>query len=406
MKFYAYVPEGYSDEILPESVIRYADDVKFFLHKIYERRVFDVRSKNDYVSLKAAYMRKMISERHYCNIKKTLLQLGLIESDDNYIKGRKSIGYRIGYKYRKCKHTKVEITNNRLLKKIQCVRQQMETNIELDVHQYLYKHLKTIAIDYDKAKKEEECLISVDMINDKDWFFTNDKYGRVHTNITNLKSNMRKYLRVDGTPLVELDIANSQPFFFSLILRSYILNNGRLGEFNFVNSLCKPILKHNKTFPPNPYSLRCDILHEDVRRYLDLVCSGGLYDYLFNMSNMKNIDKGKFKVKLFSEVFFCRNSWKTECTEIFSKEFPTVYQVIRRLKRKDFRALSRLLQKIESNFVINQVVRGCMEAGIFVTTIHDSILTKPCHEKLVRSLFHTVANSFGIVPTIRCKNYV
>ena len=41
---------------------------------------------------------------------------------------------------------------------------------------------------------------------------------RLHTQITNLSKNYRKYLRIDGKKLVEIDIVNSQPWLASLVI--------------------------------------------------------------------------------------------------------------------------------------------------------------------------------------------
>lgn len=72
-------------------------------------------------------------------------------------------------------------------------------------------------------------------------FNPEDEFGRrYHSNLTNLRSELRKYLRVDGQPLVQIDISNSQPLFQAVVAEQrgvtcpaykQVCEEGRLYEF-------------------------------------------------------------------------------------------------------------------------------------------------------------------------------
>ena len=64
---------------------------------------------------------------------------------------------------------------------------------------------------------------------DGDFFTIPDRYGRFHSNLTNLKKTLRPFLRYRDSELVNLDIANSQPMVFCLPLVNLLSNNGKLG---------------------------------------------------------------------------------------------------------------------------------------------------------------------------------
>jgi len=406
---FVYNPVGFDPTIfLPDKLARYSDDARYFVHKIYEQNVFNKRDKNNFVPLKAEYMRKIISFRKYKSIRDHLLDSGIVETDSHYVINRKATGYRLSKHWRGKRHHRVQITNSRLAKNLNRDKQELHKKIQCRVHAHLLGMLKEVEIDYQQALMSIDCEenftiyeISIDMIKNKEWFFKWDDFGRVHTNITNLKSTFRKFLRHDGLSLVELDIANSQPFFFGCLIKNYLYNSKSLTTLNYPNS---------SLLLPSPPSLRCDILHninipKDINLYFELVQSGELYQYLEKHFGTKGFTTSELKVKLFAEIFFCKNNWKSKRADRFSELFPNVMQVIRDLKAKDYTALSKLLQKIESAAIINGISRRCMEdyPDLFMTTIHDSVLCKQGDVEKVQQIALDVFREFDMIPTIRIK---
>ena len=83
-----------------------------------------------------------------------------------------------------------------------------------------------------------------------------------------------------------------------------------------------------------------------------------------------------------------RNEHMGRVRELFARDFPTVYQAINDLKRKDHRQLAYLLQAHESKLMIDLICRKLLEEmpGTFVATIHDSILTIPDKADQIRAV--------------------
>ena len=72
---------------------------------------------------------------------------------------------------------------------------------------------------YDKEKVYNSILASAIRIVNGDIFYTRDATeGRFHSNVTNMKRGLRQYLRVNGKPLANIDISNSQPYLSTIIL--------------------------------------------------------------------------------------------------------------------------------------------------------------------------------------------
>lgn len=74
-------------------------------------------------------------------------------------------------------------------------------------------------------KKYQKNLYSIKNINDRNLYLLSDCHGRLHTNFTVLKKEIKEqFVCIDNEPIKEKDIANSQPLFF-LYLLSANLNN-------------------------------------------------------------------------------------------------------------------------------------------------------------------------------------
>ena len=75
-----YVPEGFRpEEHLRRELRRYADHARYFLHLIHVRSIFDKRTKNGWVALKAGYLRRFLPWRRYRAILEDLEAAGAIE---------------------------------------------------------------------------------------------------------------------------------------------------------------------------------------------------------------------------------------------------------------------------------------------------------------------------------------
>jgi hypothetical protein len=189
--------------------------------------------------------------------------------------------------------------------------------------------------------------------------------------VTNLRSGLRRFLTIDGKPLVNLDIRNSQPLIFGLILQRYY-------------------------GPPRA-------MPDDARRYVELCQQGQFYDVLMAESGIPPDRRADFKRRFFGHLFFCKNWPETEAANSFGATFPSVYAVVRQEKKRDYADLSKNLQRAESGLMIDRVAARLMREAphVPVLTIHDSILTHLEHAEAVRSVMLQKFARVGLRPTIR-----
>jgi hypothetical protein len=244
--------------------------------------------------------------------------------------------------------------------------------IPLDIREKLVNYLYDIKIDVDSSmkfindmkdsRKMDHCkyqknLMSIENLKINDIFFRFDEYGRMHTNFTVLKREIRKnFITFNGIPTYELDIKNSQPLFLIVLM---------------IEKLTKS-----------------ELIKQDVSKYIDLVKNGLIYEYIVENKITKTRDDAKI---LMYTVLFGKNGHKRKENILFHEHFPTVYEFIRNYKEsaKDYKILSHDLQLKESDFIYNKVIRHIMSVypNIPMFTVHDSINIPIKYKDEVENIF-------------------
>jgi stress-induced morphogen len=393
----AYIPSNLS--LYTE---RHSNKYYYILTQLYYGRIFNKRIEHDsFICLSAKILHDILG----CNYKKYLqflLDNGIIETDNQYIIGQKSKGYRLTEKYRHRKFEQVLITDKSIIENVAMFRAEQENKIKLNQHRYIYDCLQQIKIDAEGAKNyieqniynNEEYSsynISVDLIESKSFFFTVDSTaGRIHNNITNLSRNLRPFLRYNNEKLVEIDIANSQPFIFNILINSYDTYSNNYKRCIYDTANIPSYVSNKKT---------------DILIYRDCTSSGKFYEYL--MDNLEIYeDRSLFKIRFFKKVFYSKENpyYISEERKRFTELFPNVSQIISYYKKDDYRNLAISLQKAEAEIMINKVVSKLAANGIYALTIHDSILTIPDKSEIAKEIIlKEFKNHYGLVPTIKTK---
>ncbi len=292
-------------------------------------------------------------------------------------------------------------------------------NIKIDIDKamlWLEKNLEKKIIDYNKYNAS---LISIYMIEEKDFYFNiNSTNGRLDTNLTNLKSDLRKYIIGD---YYQLDLKNSQPLILNFILK-YVLENGQylsklkhsnppppyIYPFLGTNSPCllDNKLKNNelRRLKNIPFSDK-DLI--EITRYKEDTFYKDFYEEMskdyFKNKNLGQDSRKDMKVLLY-KIFFSKNESYKEEKKIFSKKYPFVYNLISKLKSNQHNTLALCLQKIESDIFIKIVAKKICEKKIIPLTIHDSIVVPKEHLEISKKiLIDTYLELFGETPQFQCS---
>ena len=314
---------------------------------------------------------------------------------------------------------------------------------------HMYDMIRKVDIDMDGARKYldeavdsgditkykatlewEKCVRIHDKSDPHGIFVSQDSYGRVHSNFTNISKHIReKFLYLDGERLIGLDIISSQAALLGTLFREYftkIINeyeNYRDDMFHmseldistpvdvrekYVNSRNKYTGAHiyANEFKPlrSDFGYPCtldmlEVAAEELKKY-ERILELGLYEffqseweYIFD-----DIDRNKVKKEWISYVFGKKNSTHHEQMDIlWKKEFPLLTKVLKHFKTGSHKLLAQELQRKESDLIFNELCPQVDDMGITYFTVHDSIVVKESVFDDVYDVFEEVLEENDIV---------
>lgn len=314
---------------------------------------------------------------HYNYYINYLIDNKIIELQSNYCVGKKTKTYRVpdisfvGIKNIKNKDN-VLLKKYRRIFTINKLKEMNYKHIDLDLMIKIVENLDRVRLDYVSAEEYINSIKltkkqriknehSIKSLKHDDMWYSFDKYGRFHSNLTTLKSEIRnRFLLIDNEPTVEIDITNSQPIFLTHLMSNH-LENVDIEEYEF---------------------------------FKQLVINGQLYPYMIKHTNYT--DKKEIKKLIYTVLFGTNHGGKTE-NKIFKKLFPSIYEFIKFYKKEknNYRSLSYELQRSESNLLFNNIIKKILEKypDLPFFTVHDSITVKMSDFDKVKDIFYTEINN-------------
>jgi hypothetical protein len=435
-----YSPKDFDvRKCLPPELRQYEEDARYVLGLIRWQTLMrfpkQVRKNDDPgVELKARYLRNAMScKDRYRELLDAMERADAIRCDHRYIEGRKSFSYRLGDLFSQEYETWV-FRNRRLVSRL--MRQRSKERAQLTpLHRWLRDKLPLLDIDDPAAMQHLASnpnghlfALQVTAIKDRSPIrYDQDDYGRVHTVLTNLPSALRKFLRLDGSPLVNLDIANSQPMFLGLVLQPANSLKFPMGkedgvldsETRKLLELLDPYSISTQPSPP-PTPLRSQINNVDqvvMQQYLQCVFDGKLYETFGAYVGLtREQAKGGVLHALYCDV----RKWKTRGKALaeqypetalvfkaFENLFPGLMGAVETWKEGDYTRLPKAMQRLES-YVIFQMICDRIRRErpeTWLATIHDSIVCHPRDAGYVESVMADEFAGIGARPTIKRKDY-
>jgi len=230
----------------------------------------------------------------------------------------------------------------------------------------------------------------------------NKTNGRYDTNFTRLPGYLVPYLKINNSPLVEIDLSNSQPFFAACLFNPTPEVQAIMRKFSLYQT-CRSLCTDK----------------QDIKEYTKLVTTGQFYDFMmhkFDEARITYCDRRDFKEKLFL-VFFGRidTKNKSKAVKLFAQIFPTVAGLFDTVKSEQHNQLAILLQKIESYTMLRRVapaIKSNFPELPFLTK-HDSllpahnrtgvILPGSCVDKVKAIIEDEIEHTTGLRPVVRIK---
>jgi len=359
---------------------------------------------NGFIPLKAKYLKKRI--HNYKVHIDYLLQQGVIETDGRYIPGCKSKGYRFTETYR-TRAVPIVLTKYTLQKSIN-TRGGYDRNMRAR-YDYFYKWIdRRLKIDYPEAAAflEERYVEDLDkgvpnalarfnsrMLNlaklhAGEFYFRVDKTGgRLHTNLTVLKKELRWYLSFDGKELIAVDISCSQPT-LSLVLLDPRFYEDSEGTFASIYKIYPALAK---ILPIEKIKREVIAFQDRFEAYRNAVYSD-LYEYmkpyLVSEAEILTLKKEELRKKLKEPTYMVLYSDNrfigqngAEPKRQFRELFPEVYKIFSMYKSKGNAALPVLLQKLETELVLNRAAKkfSKLYPGCPLFSVHDALAVESSH---------------------------
>lgn len=219
------------------------------------------------------------------------------------------------------------------LKDAKCILKEMKNNQTINLRKYHSSIIASTRIYYG------------------DMYISYDPWGRIHTNLTNLKREIRQTCIHDeyGNSFLELDIPNSHPMMLLMLLQDNVVK----GEYNLWKELC---------------------FNQEI------------YQYFYDVVD------GKRKAKdLIYTVLYGRNKYN-QLDEIFKSRFPSIHKFILAYKRKfkNYKVISTFLQEMEATFLYEKIyntIKTKYGKDCILFTVHDSIGYREMDEEYVKAVF-------------------
>jgi hypothetical protein len=378
-----------------------------------------IKKKREYHNLKTEKIKSILGYKLNSYIK-ILQNEEIIISDNHYIKGKKSKHYKLNPAFigSTIEYFKID-TKGKLYESIT-----KEAYKERKNHNRLKPHLKQMKdlfykLDYDCKEalkssennlKEGSLLAAKSSINNLSnsktkYFKRNQTNKRLDTNYTNLNKSLRQFINHDN--LVNLDLKNSQPLIFSLLL-NVIDSNISLGT-----TLCYKKLEFRPFKRFKNKQLRKVLLitqndniyqNEEIKKLMRSCLRGAFYDDF--LTDFKGLTRSEIKELMFM-VLFSRNKIENSSKIPYSNEkaifktvYPLAYKVSCILKDDVHSDLAIALQELESFIFIDVIAKELCENGIIPLTIHDSfIIPKDKAEEAKKIACNVFKTIFGAVPS-------
>tara|TARA_B110000211_G_scaffold223216_1_gene272819 strand:+ start:1001 stop:1948 length:948 start_codon:yes stop_codon:yes gene_type:complete len=258
----------------------------------------------------------------------------------------------------------------------------------------------------------------VHSIHHKQFRFKVDETGyRLHTNLTNIKSELRNFITFNGVKLVSVDYSNSQPLLSTLFLKNSYWNAVKQNsselhytdirckedEVKFINDIIRNIKSSTYTMIPTFTK------SSDIETYVSLCEIGKIYEYIQQELNLSDNSREAVKVAVF-QILFTDNRFigqeKAEPKRAFKRLFPDVYKVLSLIKKGNSKLLPILLQRIESEIILNRVAKRIEieRPDLPLFTIHDSVVTSVGNELYIQFVMkEEMENAIGLSPNMKIE---
>lgn len=383
--------------------------------------------EDDYVSVCTEILKDVV--RNYREILDYLTgEVKMFDCDEIHLSGSKCYGYKLTEKYKGGKIMWYRVFDVQFQRSIRKYKRPAKL---IKQYNFLYRNLDLLSYDKEMARHiikdvgivdhQSNYLINA-TTNELRSFFTSSKVGRLYTDVSFMKRELRDSLLFGGEQAIKLDLKNSAYYMHYTLFDSGPNTKTIIKLLSEIN----PTLKQDLiTLNSKPVSMRCKISDElsytkEINQYRDLVSSGKLYEFCaqtWKKALNMNLDRDQAKAKIQAVINRPPHD-KCAYKDALKKIWPSIMNTFdyvnsgyyrtrkgkgkRKLRHGDLTCpLARFYMKLEAKTILDKVCPALEESEIPVITIHDCLMIQPKSEIQVRAIMNNViTEQIGITPKI------
>ena len=272
----------------------------------------------------------------------------------------------------------------------------------------------------DSLTYEQFIAISDDIIclhhqnQNRRYFNRNTTNQRIDNNITSLKSFYKKYI-ISTTSLFQLDLNNSQPVLFNVVLDLIIkLINEEINIKDITLTLCYGNKRLKQLITQCYQGIKDNaklvgFLQNEILKYKHFTSNGIWYNHLADLYNdfylTEYFDRQAAKSLWMALAYSGDNSQNyKKSKEAFKQNYPGISKIFQIFKKTNYKDLSIILQNIESKIFIDDISKALIHAGIVPLTVHDAIIVN--ENQLIQSreiMYSVLEKHLGFRPIIETE---
>ena len=235
---------------------------------------------------------------------------------------------------------------------------------------------------------------------------------RLHSVITNLQKDYRRFLSYNGQKLVNVDICNSQPYLLCLLLNpSFWEKTSDIPKnIGMLSHNIQGMVQEEHLSEIYKYVLSLSACHDTaLENYIKTASQGKVYEYMQEVINKRenvNLKRDDIKTMILTTLF-SKNRFMPTYKKYFKQNFPQIYELIRLVKKENHETLACILQNIESEIILHRCccqIWNISNHQVPVFTIHDSICTTIGNEVFVKEIMiQELTKAVGEIPFIKIE---
>lgn len=243
-------------------------------------------------------------------------------------------------------------------------------------------HYKRLKMHFGKMANQRD--IPLMMIYEQKFYCSRPvPNSRVYNNFTNLPRDHRGYVNFRNRPILMTDISNSQILLgVPIIIETYYKSN------------------------PDASELPLDLI-----QFKELCESGQFYDalppdYLKSSTEDPEV-RNLLKKLVFKQIWFNKlpKTSKKIVRNFFVKKFPTVFEMIKIIKKTNHKDFAIYLQEFEAKIMVDEVASEMLKRGKIVLTLHDAIICSNQKDlELAEKLITKAFAKYDLKPSFKRDN--